>query len=255
MPEALVPVGGVPEVSETQALKEAIATYAQRCQNEPENLEPFENFIQAHPKSPWVGSLRLSCGLLYHQNGRYTLALSSLREAWALLKDVKEPKGKALADRAAGELAITWAYLGRYEELEPWLKEVHGRSWSGPATELVTASAEGLYDMKTYPERSFLCGPLALNRICMLRPNDHGPKVLDMLKNLHSTKRGTSLAQLCTAIRGVGLKYQLAFRSPGSAVITPAECALESGAFLLCGRRLEKTAIPRRRSDLRSLRG
>ena len=150
MPEALVAVG-VPEASETQALKEAIASYAQRCQNEPENLEPFENFIQAHPKSPWVPSLRLSCGLLYHQNGRYTLALSSLREAWALLKDVKEPKGKALADRAAGELAITWAYLGRYEELEPWLKEVHGRSWTGPATELVTASAEGLHDMKTLP--------------------------------------------------------------------------------------------------------
>ncbi len=231
LPEALVPVGGVPEASETQALKEAIAAYAQRSRVEPQNLEPLENFIKAHPKSPWVPGLRLNCGLLYHQNGRYTLALSSLREAWALLKDVKEPKGKALGDRAAGELAVTWAYLGRYEELEPWLKEVHGRSWTGPATEFVTAAAEGLHDMKTSPERSFLCGPLALSRVCRLRPKDHGPKVGEMLKNLHSNKRGTSLAQLCTAARGVDLKYQLAFRSPGSETVTPAVVHWKVGHF------------------------
>ena len=231
LPEALVPVGGVPEAADTQALKEAIAAYSQRFRVEPENLEPFEKFLKAHPKSPWVASLRLNCGLLYHQNGRYTLALSSLREAWTLLKDVQEPKGKALGDRAAGELAITWAYLGRYEELEPWLKEVHGRSWTGASTEFVTAAAEGLHDMKTSPESSFLCGPLALSRICSLRPDEHGPKVMKMLKNLHSTKQGTSLAQLCTAARGVGLNYQLAFRLPGSAVVTPAVVHWKVGHF------------------------
>ena len=110
-----------------------------------------------------------------------------------------------MGDRAAGELAITWAYLGRYEELDPWLKEVQHRSFSGPSTELVTAAAEGLHEMHAFPERSFLCGPLALNRICVLRPNDHSPKVLEMLKCLHSTKQGTSLAQLWTAAHGVGL--------------------------------------------------
>jgi len=230
-PEALIPVGAVPTSAETASLKQAVESYSKTRVGNPEKLDRLEEFMAAHPGSPWVPALRLNCGLIYHENGRYSRALASLRQAWALLKNSKDPKGKALGDRAAGELAITWSYLGRYEELEPLLREVKDRSLTGPATELITAANEGLYDMKTAPERSFLCGPLALNRICLLRPNDHSPKVLKMLSQLRSTKKGTSLSQLWTSAHSVGLDYRLAYRSPGAPVVTPALVHWKVGHF------------------------
>jgi len=74
-------------------------------------------------------------------------------------------KGKAIADRAVGELAYMYARLGRMTELEVLLKSVEGRVFVGSATERIAGAREGLWNMKNRPEISFRCGPLALHRI------------------------------------------------------------------------------------------
>jgi len=230
-PEPLIPVGGTPSPAENEALAAAIGDYHRVSRETPENLTALEAFLSEHPRSPWVASLRLNCGLLYHQNGQYSKALASLRQAWAMLSTSKEPRAKAQADRTVGELAITWAYLGRYEELEPLLKEVRSRHLSGSATEMIAAAAEGLHDMQATPESSFLCGPLALEHVCRLRPNDHSAQALGIVGKLRSTKKGTSLAQLWQAADQAGLHYQIAFRQTGAPVITPAIAHWQVGHF------------------------
>lgn len=230
-PEPLIPAGGVPSQAENDALARAIAEYHRVSKEAPENLDPLEAFLKQYPRSPWVASLRLNCGLIYHENGQYSKALSSLQQAWAMLSTSKEPRAKAQADRTVGELAVTWAYLGRYEELEPLLKEVRSRHLSGSATEMIAAAAEGLHDMKTTPEKSFLCGPLALERVCRLRSDDHSAQALKIVGKLRSTKKGTSLGQLWQAADQAGLHYQIAFREPGAAVITPAIAHWQVGHF------------------------
>jgi len=229
--EPLIAVGGQAPEEQSRSLLAAVAAYQQSTQKrEPEDLSSLEAFLKKYPDSPWAPSLQLNCGLLYHQTGQYSKALASLQQAWKKLSDAKDLKAKAQADRALGELAVTWAYLGRYEELEPLLKKVRHRAISGSATELVTAAAEGLHDMNATPEKSFLCGPAALGRICLQKLSGN-QKAIDLIAKLRSTKKGTSLALLCRTARQAGLPYQIAFRKPGAAVLTPAVVHWNVGHF------------------------
>ena len=61
-------------------------------------------------------------------------------------KDATDAKGKAIADRAAGELAFMYARLGRMTELEALLKSVEGRGFIGAATERIAGAREGLVE-------------------------------------------------------------------------------------------------------------
>src|SRR5438477_132196 len=80
-------------------------------------------------------------------------------------KDADDPKGKAIADRAAGELAYMYARVGRMVELEQFIKSLEGRELVGPATERLSGARAGLSNMKERPEVAFRCGPLALRQI------------------------------------------------------------------------------------------
>jgi len=229
--EPLIAVGGHAPEEQSRSLLAAVEAYQRSTQKrEPEDLSTLEAFLKQYPDSPWAPSLRLNCGLLYHQTGQYSKALASLQQAWKNLSDAKDLKAKAQADRALGELAVTWAYLGRYEELEPLLKQVRHRALSGSATELVTAAAEGLHDMNATPEKSFLCGPAALGRICLQKLSGN-KKAIELVGKLRSTKKGTSLALLCRTAQQAGLSYQIAFREPGAAVLTPTVVHWKVGHF------------------------
>ncbi|MFA7480371.1 MAG: hypothetical protein WC314_07690, partial [Vulcanimicrobiota bacterium] len=205
--------------------KEPLASVLERYAADPrpksKRVDLLEDFLEANPGDPWGPSVRLSLGVYYHQGGRFTRALRQLEHAWEDLKSTEDPRLKPLADQALGEYALTLAHLGRVEDLEPLLESVKGRSLQGSATELVAAAREGLYAMKVHPEDSFWCGPLALKRLLQAQ-DTWDERALETLKTCPSTSRGTSLVQIRDLSEELGMNYQMAYRGPGSAVITPA---------------------------------
>jgi tetratricopeptide (TPR) repeat protein len=171
-----------------------------------EDFSSLIRFLEVFPQSPWKPGLLVDLGLEYYKTGRYSQALDAWHKAWELSKTATDPKGKALADRAGGELAYMYARLGRVTELDALLKSVKSRVFSGPATEMITGAREGLWNMRNRPEISFRCGPLALHRI-MLTSHPENPKS-EMIDATSSTQRGFSLHQVAKLSYSLGLNAQ-----------------------------------------------
>ncbi|MFA5508997.1 MAG: hypothetical protein WC423_26475, partial [Vulcanimicrobiota bacterium] len=193
-------------------------------------VDLLEEFLLEYPNDPWAPSVRLNLGLYYHRTNRFTRALNNLDGAWEALKDQKEQRLKALADHALGEYALTLAHLGRVEELEALLESTSKRSLTGASTELYGFALEGLQGMKSKPDYAFWCGPAALGSIGESCP-EWSEKSLEILRAHVSTPRGTSLQQNQTISQELGMNYQMAFRNPGSAIVTPAVVHWRAGHF------------------------
>jgi RHS repeat-associated protein len=227
--EPLVPIGPANEIDD-QELDSALTAYSKKSKVDIDQVDDLELYLKKHPQSRWTASLQFNLGMLYHQSGHFSLSLASLRDAWKLSQSASDPQGRALADRCLGELAISEAYLGHYENLEPLLEQARQRKVSGPATELLSCAATGLANMQKHPERSFMCGPKALSRICHIT-RQNSKKQLEVLSKAKSTKRGTSLSQVFQISKDLGINYQMAYRSPGAAVLGPAVVHWKVGHF------------------------
>jgi RHS repeat-associated protein len=216
--EPLVPIGAEPTPAENIALAIALMDYSERsC---PDDFSSLIRFLETHPLSAWNAALLTNLGLEYYNTGQYSKTLEAWGQAWQFAKAATDLKGKALADRAVGELAYMYARLGRISELDALLKSVEERTFIGPATERITGAREGLINMKNHPEISFRCGPLALHRI-KLAVHPHDPQS-EMVDSTESTLRGFSLLQVAELSRKLGLDYQMAFRTRGSEFIVPS---------------------------------
>ena len=216
--EPLVPIGGIPSAEENRALAAALEQYAQRPTAD--EFAALTHFLKRHPQSPWGAALLTSLGTEYYNTAHYSLALEAWGQAWPLAKDAADARGKAVADRAAGELAYMYARLGRMTELEPLLKSVEGRTFVGSATEKISGAREGLWNMQNRPEISFRCGPMALQQI-KLALNPQGPTDMTIF-NSASTQKGFSLPQVAELSEKVGLNYQMAVREKGGAFVVPS---------------------------------
>jgi RHS repeat-associated protein len=216
--EPLVPVGSEPVRAENVALAAALASYAKRTS--PDDFSSLTTFLEQYPQSPWRAALLTDLGLEYYNTAHYSFALAAWATAWTLARDASEPHAKAIADRAAGELAYMYARLGRMTELEALLNSVEGREFRGPATERISGARAGLSNMKDRPEIAFRCGPLALHQIKLsMNPTNGGDTIIYQSA---STQKGFSLPQVADLANKVGLKYQMAFRDQGAPFIFPA---------------------------------
>jgi RHS repeat-associated protein len=216
--EPLVPIGGEPSLAENAALAAALREYAQR--GGPDDFSALTSFLERYPRSPWRAALLTGLGLEYYNTAHYSQALEAWSRAWTLAKDAADPAGKAIGDRAAGELAYMYARLGRMTELEALLNSVANRVFVGPATEKISGARAGLANMKERPEIAFRCGSLALHRIKIaLEPGNPGNLIIH---ESASTQKGFSLPQVADLAKKVGLNYQMAFREKGAAFIVPS---------------------------------
>jgi RHS repeat-associated protein len=213
-----VPIGGKTTAQENVALQKAIDSSATR--KDQDDQTAIVAFLQRYPKSPWRAALLTNLGLAYRHTGWFLKALSAWEEAWRLSKSETKGLGKAVADRAFGELVELNARLGRRERVERLLKEIEGRQLIGVATEKVTAAREGVWMMYNEPRNAFKCGPFALARIQALETGPQTPpaKILEA----RSTEHGTSLKQVHELAKELGMDYQMAKRTPGSEVIIPS---------------------------------
>lgn len=214
--EPLVPVGGDPSSEENAALAAALLGYTKR--SGPDDFSSLTRFLEQHPDSPWRAALLTDLGLEFYNTAHYSLALKAWEEAWPLLEHAADLKGKAIADRAVGELAYMYARLGRMTELERLLKSVESRVFAGAATEKITGAREGLLTMQRTPEVAFKCGPYALQQILRsqqsLLPAAARNAMAEIL-NFPSTPQGCSLPQVAELSRRIGLNYQMSFHSSG----------------------------------------
>ncbi|MGA3265516.1 MAG: RHS repeat-associated core domain-containing protein [Verrucomicrobiota bacterium] len=216
-PELLIPTAPA-SAEDSRALGDALRTFSQRAVRD--DFSPLEGFISANPDSAWTASLRLNLGLEYYHTGWYSKALDSLEEAWSELKNYRDPKLKALADRAVGELAFMYARIGRMQDLASLLASLKTRTLVGPGRELVAGAEDGLWTMQNTPEIAFRCGPLALDSIIAFKNPGKGGLLL--MQYSKSTTNGFSLSQVAALSRKAGLNYQMAFRTAGSPIIMPA---------------------------------
>ncbi|HEX4262949.1 MAG TPA: RHS repeat-associated core domain-containing protein [Verrucomicrobiae bacterium] len=231
--EPLVTDGGNPTPEENTALASALCAYGARTG--PDDFSSLTGFLDAHPGSAWNVALLTDLGLEYYNTAHYSLAIEAWKKAWALGQDATGFKAKAIADRAAGELAYMYARLGRMTDLDALLKSVQDRTFVGPATERITGAREGLWNMQHRPGVSFRCGPLALQRIRVsLDPNSPlPPEIL----NSASTEKGFALAQVAELSSKVGLNYQMAFRNRDGAFVVPSVVHWKVGHYAALVRR------------------
>src|SRR5260221_2988907 len=227
--DPLVPVNGEPSSAENAALSAALLEYSHRTSTD--DFSSLTGFLKTHPRSSCRASLLLNLGLEYYRAAYYSRALEAWAQAWTLSQGATDLRGKALADRAAGELAYLYGRLGRMAELTPLLKSVENRAFSGPATERISSARAGLYQMQERPEISFRCGPLALQRIKLSVDPDHaGPATRAMYQSA-STPQGFSLNQVARLSQEMGLNYQMAFRDKNASFVTPSVIHWKVGHF------------------------
>jgi RHS repeat-associated protein len=225
--EPLVPVGADPTPAENAAFADALVGYSKR--SGPDDFSSLTEFLQGHPTSAWSASCLTNLGLEYYNTGHYSKTLDVWIKAWELAGEATDLKGKAVADRAVGELAYMYARLGRMTELDALLESVKYRVFSGPATERISGARFGLATMKTRPEIAFRCGPLALHRIKLaVDPQNPGTELIHAAE---STPDGLSLCEVAELSCRLGLHFQMAFRNKGAAFVVPSVVHLKLDHF------------------------
>lgn len=203
---------------EDAALLSAIEKYQHRSSDD--DYRALTDFLVARSESGWQVSLLTNLGLSYYRAGRFSLAIDSWEKAWRLGKSVSEPKAKMLVDRALGELMRMHARIGHTDQLDALFAELGDRPVTGPATELVTNSREGLWMMRNRPEISFLCGPMALKNLLLSQGADE--KHVQFLNDFQSPPQGVSLAEVDQLARQARFNHQLIYREPGQTVPVPS---------------------------------
>jgi RHS repeat-associated protein len=225
--EPLIPLDGNSVQAENQALADALTSYASRAV--PDDCSSLNNFAAAFPTSRWTGPLLVHLGAEYYRFGYYSKALDAWERAWDLCQTVRSGPAKAEADRALGELARMYSKIGRMTELGRLLDSTADRDLAGPATQLIHAAQDGLWMMRNRPGYCFRCGPLALDKI-LLRTAP-GKTANPAFEEYQSPTNGFTLPQIGELAQRLGMDYQMAFRSPGAAVVLPAVVHWKVGHF------------------------
>lgn len=230
--EPLAPVAATtPE--ENRDLAKAVLAYRDASQSSgaADAVDPLLAFLVAHPGSPWTPALQLNLGIVYRQTGHFSKSLDIWQAGWTDAQALSDPHGRALANAIVARLSQLEAYLGRKELLTPLLSSLDGRAIGGTASQLITDSHTGLYQMVYHPEDSFRCGPLALQGILKYGNAQPSPIAMRVLENAHSTPNGLSLAMVHDTANQAGMNYQAAFRAPGAPMVLPAVAHWKVGHY------------------------
>lgn len=217
--EPLTPSSSRSDAAENAALALALRDYERDGCGE--NVSALRSFLAGYPEGRWTASLRLNLGLKLFSHCRFSDCFGEFRAAWDLSKAASAGAMRSVADRAMAELLRLNARIGRVDTLEPLFKECGDRVFTGPSSELVSGARLGFWRMKNTPGQSFRCGSLALDRIYAYQkgvPTAHVPELL----NADSPPTGFALTAVRDMAAKAGLRFRMAFRSPGAALITPA---------------------------------
>lgn len=215
--EPLIPMWGEPPMEENKELAEALMAFASRTRRD--DFSALESFLDSPIALNWYPSVLFCAGAEYYRAGYYSKAIAAWEETWLWGQDTTATQGRALADRAIGELVRMHARIGGFPRLKEILAEIEGRQLAGAAGEYVAAAKQAVWLMETRPEVAFRCGPLALRSVCsLIGSRSEADKVVS---ESASTTNGFSLSQLKGLSERMGLAMQLAKREPGAEIVVP----------------------------------
>ncbi len=215
--ELLLPTA-VTSPAEDAALATALDAYEHT--GNPEAVTPVEEFLAAHPDSPWRVALLTNLGLVHYHYGYFSRAIDAWEQAWQAGRTASDPAARALVDRAPGELARMHARLGHADRLAALFEDIGDRAVTGPATEALAGAREGLWQMRHNPGVAYLCGPMALKNLLLSR-GAQADKVA-FLDAYRSPQGGVTLAQVARLADRADLKYRLVKRRPGEPIPVPS---------------------------------
>ncbi|MBV8211770.1 MAG: hypothetical protein JOZ08_00935, partial [Verrucomicrobia bacterium] len=225
--EPLVPMTSVSDAQENQDLSTVLHLYANR--KDADDVSALTTFCKQHPDSRWRVAVLYNLAHIYYFQGYYSKALANWDEAWHGAKAASDVTAVALANQTLAQLARMNARIGRTDRLEELLKESASRQIAGSAAQVLANLKDALVLMKIDPGHSFLCGPLALAEI---RRSQHISDTGDHnIAAAQSTYKGCSFNQVANLAAAAGMKYQIARRDPGAAIITPAVVHWKLGHF------------------------
>ncbi|HEY4166238.1 MAG TPA: cysteine peptidase family C39 domain-containing protein, partial [Reyranella sp.] len=181
---------------------------------------PLTAFLAEHPHSAWRMALLTDLGIGYYHAGYFTKAMAAWSEAWQLGRGATQPQRKALADRAAGELARMHARLGHAADLDALFSSIGDRAISGPATEWIAGAREALWSFRNDYASAYLCGPMALRNL--LASMKAAPAKIALMDAQRSGPQGFSLGQVSQLADKAGLAHRLIRRTPGQAIPVPS---------------------------------
>ena len=218
--EPLVAIGSATTDEGTAALNQALAKFAASKSAGQSDWNALTSFLTAQPQSPWRVSLLLNLGDEYYQNGYFSRALEAWRQSWEAGKSATDRTGQAVANRAVAQLLRMLCRLGRLEDVKNLLAEVKDRTFRGSTAEMVATARESLWMMENHPEKTYRCGPHALERILLYtRPGEATP--MAVVQSTSSTN-GIPLVDVAALAKAVGLKYRMAKRNGVAGLQLPA---------------------------------
>ena len=206
-----------PAEAENQALWAALEQVPKRglhaC------LPALEDFLQAHPDSPWTPSLRVNLGRYYADHGRYHRAIEHWQAAWSATKTHNGP-AKQLADFAFAHCTRLLAGLGDLDSATLLFREAEGRVFENAQLQrMVNATRNACAGMSKATDLSFRCGVYALSRVA--------GAIKGSAANLHEIARepspstGFSMAKLLELAQRAGLDLEAVQWEQPTAPIVP----------------------------------
>src|SRR5690348_8815021 len=94
--EPLIPTGPT-SPAEDAILLNAVREYQR---GGADGFVAIEQFLVAHPRSPWRVALLTNLGLSYYYSGYFSKAIGSWEQAWRDGRELEESRARALVDRA-----------------------------------------------------------------------------------------------------------------------------------------------------------
>jgi hypothetical protein len=170
LPEQLIPTA--PPTPEQNA---ALARTLERVAIVPADRRStvIDEYIAAHPTSPWRASLLVNAATLYDREGYFSRAQAYWTQAWEMTRQSDEPRVRVLADYALGESVSQMVKFGQVAKLEERLKEVASRDVRGGAGSKVREAAEGLRILRSQHHTAIFSGPEALKMFLTVQPIDN----------------------------------------------------------------------------------
>jgi len=228
-PEALVPTS-TPSDSDNAVLANAVNAFLSR--GTPDDYSALQDFLIANPVSPWRVAVLVNLGILQEKGGYFTKALGNLTTAWSEGQGLSSNEGIMLADRAYADLLELQSHLGHVVETMNLIGQSSGRVWTSKTPRVIEIARKVVADMKNAPQSpSFQCGPTSLGQVAAALHTSNAMDVILAGHHAVSDTNGYSLAQLGSMSQQYGLPLQMAYRSQGAAILTPAVIHLGVGHY------------------------
>lgn len=198
----MVVIGGWPSDAKTAEVLPVLEKY--RSGGDPKVIEEF---VEGHPNSPFRLWLEASLAHDYYRTGRYSDAMGLLEKTWERFRMTFAAKDRrcTYVVGVGVDLAGLYARLGRQDDLKSLLDDLKTYPVAGPASERLARSRESHSMMILKPERSFNCGPVALENV--LRAEKAPAEAIRAIHAAEGGPTGFSLARL----EGLAAEHELGY--------------------------------------------